>query len=115
MKTARTLALFAVLALFWSCAASALDSFRIRQLYSNKDGSFQYIELEEVRDEAGHDGFRGVVLASTNRQGVRKTLAFPTDLPSAETASIESLRIFRLRVMVMPLSRRWREMISRPS
>lgn len=87
MKTARTLALFAVLALFWSCAASALESFRIRQLYSNKDGSLQYVELEEVRNEAGHDGFRGAVLASTNLQGVRKTLAFPSDLPSADTAS----------------------------
>ena len=80
------LALFGVLGLLWSCAASALDSFRIRQLYSNQDGSLQYIELEEFKGEAGHADFGGVILASTNGQGVRKTLAFPADLPSSDTA-----------------------------
>jgi hypothetical protein len=67
-------------------AAGAVTSFRITQLYSNQDGNWQFVELEEMAGKNGEDQFAGLTLSITNRYGVTKTITFATDLPSAATA-----------------------------
>src|SRR5262249_12293359 len=55
------------------------------QVYSNADGSVQYVILRESASQNGQNGFKGFTLTAT--QGTRtSTFTFPTDLPSSTTA-----------------------------
>jgi hypothetical protein len=66
-------------------ARAAAPSFQIDQLYSNADGSVQYVILRETAGQNGQNGFKGLMLTAT--QGAwTSTFTFPTDLPSATTA-----------------------------
>ena len=68
-------------------SAGAVDSFRVRQLYSNQSGYSQFIELEEVAGKNDQDQLAGITLKVTNRAGVTKTFVFPTNLPNSSTAN----------------------------
>src|SRR5438105_3537562 len=60
--------------------------FVIEELYSNADGSVQYIVLHEAQGDDGANLLVGRALTST-RAGVNKVFTFPADLPSATTAN----------------------------
>src|SRR5206468_7591569 len=66
--------------------ADAVDSFRIRQLYSNQTGYSQFIELEETTGNNGQGDFAGTTLKVTNHAGVTKTFVFPHNLADTNTA-----------------------------
>ena len=76
----------AVVALTDVAPAYCVDSFKVRQLYSNQDGNWQFVELEEISGSDGQDQFQGLTLSVTNRYGVTKTFTFPANLPTAKTA-----------------------------
>jgi hypothetical protein len=66
-------------------AAHAAPSFQIDQVFSNADGTVQYVILRESAGQNGQNGFTGLTLTAT--QGARtSTFTFPTDLPSATTS-----------------------------
>jgi hypothetical protein len=83
-------------------ALCAVDSFRIRDLYSSQDGDFQYIELEEVAGKDGQDQFAGLTLTVTNRAGVVKTFVFPANLPSTGTANKHVLIMSQGHAQALP-------------
>jgi len=74
-----------LLALTTHPARAAAPSFQIDQVFSNADGSVQYVILRETAGLNGQNGFKGLTLTAT--AGARtSTFTFPTDLPSATTA-----------------------------
>jgi hypothetical protein len=74
----------------WFCCAvpsiAATNSFRIDQVYSNLDGTIQYIQLRETLGLNGQNGLAGVMLRSTHN-GLTKDFVLPADLPSDMTAN----------------------------
>ena len=68
-------------------SAGTVDSFRIRQLYSNQDGDYQFIELEEIGGRNDENQFAELTLSVADSRGVTKTYVFPANLPSAATAN----------------------------
>src|SRR5213075_1946266 len=71
------------------CAASAawanFHLVQIEQLFSNADGSVQFIVLHEFTGANGEHLLGGMPLISTHA-GVNKTFIFPKNLPSSQTA-----------------------------
>jgi hypothetical protein len=61
---------------------ATFHTFRIDQLYSNADGSVQFIVLREAAGQNAQNEFNGVNLTVT-RNGVRKSFEFTRDLPVA--------------------------------
>ena len=68
-------------------AYAAFHLFRIDQVYSNADGSVQYIVMREVTGTNGENFWAGLAITSTNKTGVAKTIQIPSNLPSSSTAS----------------------------
>ena len=62
-----------------------LPSFKITQVYSNLDGSLQFVELTEMAGRDGQHRFAGLTLSVTHDR-VTRTYTFPHDLPSEQTA-----------------------------
>jgi hypothetical protein len=62
------------------------STFYIKQLYSNLDGSIQYVELVEPAGLGGLPSLAGRTLTSTHG-GVVKTFTFPTNLPGVLSAT----------------------------
>jgi hypothetical protein len=60
-------------------------TFQISQIYSNLDGSVQFIELTEAAGLNDQNHFKDLTLTSTHN-GVVKTFTFTNDLPTAQTA-----------------------------
>lgn len=60
-------------------------TFEITQVYSNLDGTLQFIELTETAGLNDQQHFAGLTLTSTHN-GITKTFTFPNDLPTAQTA-----------------------------
>jgi len=76
-------ALFALLA---TAAAASFHTFAIQQLYSNADGSIQFIVLKEVQGEDNQEFLTGRAITST--QGMTQhVFVFNHDLPSNNTAN----------------------------
>ena len=69
----------------WPLAAAASHSYEIVELYSNADGSIQFVLLQEASGLNGENLLRGRTLTATHA-GRTKTFTFPTDLPSSRTA-----------------------------
>ena len=67
-------------------AAAAAPTFQITEVFSNLDGTYQFIQLQETAGLNGQHHFAGLTLTST-RDGVTKTITFPADLPSDQTAN----------------------------
>lgn len=65
--------------------ASVAPTFQITQVFSNADGSVQFIELTETAGLDDQNRFAGLTLSSTHN-GVTKTFTFPSDLPFTATA-----------------------------
>ncbi len=63
----------------------SFHQYRINELYSNADGSVQFIELS-VGNFSGESQWRGVTLTST-ANGVQRSFSFPSNLPSGSTAN----------------------------
>src|SRR4051812_1534277 len=89
MRAARILSvLVGTAAVGFVLTAAAIDSFRISQLYSNQDGTRQFVELTETAArDSEQDDFANLVLAVTNGRGERKTFTFPANLPTTATAN----------------------------
>jgi hypothetical protein len=68
------------LALAATAARAEFHTWQIEELYSNADGSVQYIVLHESQGMDGESLLQGQVLTSTHL-GVTKTYIFPADLP----------------------------------
>ena len=66
--------------------AAAAPSFTIAQVFSNADGSVQFVLLREQAGAVGQDQFAGVTLTSLHA-GVTQTFTFPANLPSPSTAN----------------------------
>ena len=66
-------------------ALASYHTFQIEQLYSNADGTVQFIVLHESAGFSGEEFLTGHTLTSTHA-GVTKTFTFPNDLPSDSTA-----------------------------
>lgn len=82
----RILGFITVLALWFSAAAHAsFHTFEIVELYSNADGTVQFVLLHEYGGNNGQDLLRGHTLTATHA-GRSKTFVFPYDLPSTSTA-----------------------------
>src|SRR4029078_4749519 len=72
-----TIAAFALIA---TSARAEFHTFQIEQMYSNADGSLQFVVLHESQGMNGENFLQGQVLTSTHL-GVTKTYIFPTNLP----------------------------------
>lgn len=79
MAPSRLLTIVA-LALAATAARAEFHTFQIEQLYSNADGSVQFVVLHESQGMDGESFLGGQALTST-RMGVTKTYIFPSDLP----------------------------------
>jgi hypothetical protein len=73
-----------------TAAPVARAAFQIEELYSNADGTVQYLVLHET---AGSNGLQGLHLAAltSNHSGSSKTYLFTNDLPSNLTANTRVL------------------------
>ena len=69
-----------------SLARADFATFVIDELYSNADGSVQYVVLREAQGTNGANLLAGHALSATHA-GVTKIFTFPTDLPSTTTAN----------------------------
>ena len=75
----------AALAVAPSLAPAQAPSFVIDEIYSNADGSVQYVVLRESQGLNAQIAFAGLTFTAT-RAGATKTYTFPRNLPSAATA-----------------------------
>ncbi|HVO90001.1 MAG TPA: hypothetical protein VMV45_15785 [Casimicrobiaceae bacterium] len=75
------------LALLAIPAHASFHLFVIDQVYSNSDGSVQYIVMREASGANGENFWSGNTIATTNSAGVQKSFRFPSNLPSSNTAS----------------------------
>jgi hypothetical protein len=71
------MAAFALVATF---AHAEFHTFQIEQMYSNADGSVQFVVLHESQGMNGENFLQSQALTSTH-MGVTKTYIFPTNLP----------------------------------
>ena len=67
-------------------AWASFHTFGIVQLYSNYDGTLQFIELKEMGGFGGQQFLTGHTIVST-LGGTTHTLAFPKNLPSGDTGN----------------------------
>src|SRR4051812_44800329 len=81
----RTCALAALLLLQVSNVFAAFHLFRIEQMYSNADGTVQFIVLHEATGTNGENLWANNTLTSTHA-GATKVFTFPADLPGSNTA-----------------------------
>jgi hypothetical protein len=65
-------------------AEATFHLFRIEQLYSNADGTVQFVVLRESSGADGENQWSGRTLRMTGPAGT-STLTFPSNLPSADT------------------------------
>jgi len=82
----RSVLIAAVLGICALPAQAAFHLFRIDQVYSNSDGSVQFVVLREMTGTNNENKWNGLPLVATNRFGVPKQLNFPSDI-AAQTAS----------------------------
>lgn len=74
------------LVLWASLAQAAFHLFRLEQLYSNADGSVQFVVLQNGSSN-GENLWGGNTLRATPTGGAQRIFIFETDLPSASTAN----------------------------
>ena len=77
------ISLFALLAA--SFASAEFHLFRIEQLYSNADGTVQFVVMHEASGTNGEHVWRFHSISSTHA-GATKVFTFPSNLPSTNTA-----------------------------
>jgi hypothetical protein len=79
-----------LLALFAPGARASFYLFQIESLYSNADGTVQYVVLHEFAGANGENFLGGHTLSATHA-GATKTFTFDHDLPSTSTAGKRAL------------------------
>src|SRR5437868_2157609 len=67
-------------------AQASFHTYRIESLYSNADGTVQYVVLHETQGMVGQRFLAGHALTSTHA-GVTKTYTFAVNLPGDDTAN----------------------------
>ena len=72
-------------------AEAAFHLYRIDQLYSNTDGTVQFVVLREPSGTDGENLWAGKTLRMTSAGGAVATFTFPTNLPSGATAGTRVL------------------------
>ena len=75
-----------MLALAALLAHAEFHTFQIEQIYSNADGTIQFVVLHESVGSSGEQFLAGRALSSTHA-GVTKTFVFPKNLPFVSTAN----------------------------
>ena len=77
---------------FWTAFAAhaSFHTYQINEIYSNADGTIQFIELKEAAGSSGQNFFNGNTLTSGSGAN-QKTFAFPNNLPSFATAGTSVL------------------------
>ena len=78
------------LALLAPLAQASFHTFRIEQLYTNADGTVQFVVLRESAGADGEHVWGGRTLITTGAAGTRQ-IAFPANLPSTATAGTRVL------------------------
>ena len=63
---------------------ASFHTFRIEQLYSNADGTVQFVVMHESENANGENLWAGQALTSTH-SGVTKVYVFPNNLPGGES------------------------------
>jgi len=86
----RSLVAFAGAVAFASSAHATFHTWRIEQVYSNADGTIQFVVLHEASGANGQEFWAGEQFTST-RSGVTKSLRFDRNLPSGATAGRRAL------------------------
>ena len=81
------LLVLAALMLLSTTAVANFHTYRIHEVYSNADGTIQYIVLRESLGSNGEDIWAGHVLTATSTIGVDRAFMFPAHLPSSSTAN----------------------------
>lgn len=81
------LGLSTLLAAFVLPAQASFHLFRIVEVYSNADGSLQYIMLHESTGSNGENLWSGQTLETINAAGQKKQYRFASNLPSSSTAN----------------------------
>jgi hypothetical protein len=71
-------------------ATGASAAFQIDEIYSNADGSVQYVVLRETAGANGQQAFNGLQLVTTHGN-FAKTFTFGGDLPNSATANTHVL------------------------
>jgi hypothetical protein len=79
-----------VLAFAAPFASASFHTFQIQQIYSNADGTVQFVMLQEAVGLGGQNFLSGHVLTSSHG-GTHQTFQFMTDLPSSATAGKDVL------------------------
>src|SRR5215470_9515227 len=75
-----------VLALFAAAAQATFHTWKIEAIYSNADGTVQFVVLHESLNQPGADQWAGKTFTSTHASGVVRTLTFPGNLPNNRTS-----------------------------
>ena len=83
----RTLATSCLLAALALPAQAAFHLFAIAEVYSNSDGTLQYVVLREMTGSNGENQWLGNKFETTNAAGIKKEITFGANLPSSSTAS----------------------------
>ena len=78
--------------MFLSTGANAnFHTYRIHEIYSNADGTIQYIVLHESLGFNGENAWAGHVLTARSEKGIERAFMFPANLPSSQTANTHVL------------------------
>jgi hypothetical protein len=72
------------LAFAWATGASAQSTYRITELFSNQDGSIQFIRLTETAGLDEQNAFQNLAITVTYGGGTRQWV-FPNALPTLQT------------------------------
>src|SRR5215468_5387922 len=80
-----------VFALVANAAWATFHTYQIQTIFSNADGSIQYVVLHEVLGFSGQEFLVGHSLFATAAMGMPQQFAFPSDLPSNNTAGTHVL------------------------
>jgi len=85
VRTSVMCTLLAVLGIAGTASANPPSTFRITELFSNQDGSVQFIRLTESAGVDDEDDFQNLTI-TVSHQGIVKTFTFPSQLPTPQTA-----------------------------
>ena len=85
-----TIASVAITLAFASSASAVFHTYRIEQIYSNADGTVQFIVMHESQSSDGENLWGGHVLTAQGG-GVVNSFTFPNDLPSSATSGTRVL------------------------
>jgi len=80
-----------VFALVANAAWATFHTYQIQQIFSNADGTIQYVVLHEVLGFSGQQFLVGHALFATPAMGMTQVFNFPNDLPSNNTGGTHAL------------------------